>query len=112
MAIRQLLALGDMRAARLAIRRARELTANPEQLEALATLAADHEAFALLDRLIRQRDVHGARELMQKLTMSMAADSPVTRPCKAASGSLNAWMATGETTCFGQPPTSDAVSRL
>lgn len=76
-AIRQLLELGDMRAVRLAIRRARELTSNPGQLEALATLAADNEAFAQLDKLIRQRDVQGARELMQTLTISIATDSPV-----------------------------------
>ena len=66
-----------MRAVRLAIRRARELTSNPGQLEALATLAADNEAFAQLDKLIRQRDVQGARELMQTLTISIATDSPV-----------------------------------
>lgn len=76
-AIRQLLDLGDTRAAKVAIRRAGQLTANPEQLAELDTLAADNEAFAQLDKLIRQRDVHGARELMQTLAISISPDSPV-----------------------------------
>lgn len=76
-AIRQLLDLGDTRAAKVAIRRARQLTANPAQLAELDTLAADNEAFAQLDKLIRQRDVHGARELMQTLAISISPDSPV-----------------------------------
>ena len=75
--IRQLLDLGDTRAAKVAIRRARQLTANPQQLAELDTLAADNEAFAQLDKLIRQRDVHGARELMQTLVISISPDSPV-----------------------------------
>ena len=75
--IRQLLDLGDTRAAKVAIRRARQLTANPEQQAELDTLAADNEAFAQLDKLIRQRDVHGARELMQTLVISISPDSPV-----------------------------------
>ena len=75
--IRQLLDLGDTRAVKVAIRRARALTANPEQQAELDTLAADNEAFAQLDKLIRQRDVNGARELMQTLVISISPDSPV-----------------------------------
>lgn len=75
--IRQLLDLGDTRAVKVAIRRARALTANSEQQAELDTLAADNEAFAQLDKLIRQRDVNGARELMQTLVISISPDSPV-----------------------------------
>ena len=75
--IRQLLDLGDTRAAKVAIRRARQLTDNPQQQSALDSLATNNEAFAQLERMIRQRDIHGARELMQTLEISISPDSPV-----------------------------------
>lgn len=76
-AIEELLELGDTSGARRAIKLARERTNNPDQLAELEALENDNEAFAQLSKLIRQRDIAGARQLLDQLMISVSENSPV-----------------------------------
>lgn len=77
MAIEELLNLGDTRGARSAIKRARALTGNAQQLAELDQMDKDNQAFAELNQLIRQRDIPAARQKLQELMVSVPAESPV-----------------------------------
>ncbi len=77
MAIEELLTLGDSRGARSAIKRARALTDNAQQLAELEQMDKDNQAFAELNQLIRQRDIPAARQKLQALMVSVPPESPV-----------------------------------
>lgn len=77
MAIEELVNLGDTRGARSAIKRARALTGNAQQLTELDQMDKDSQAFAELNQLIRQRDIPGARRKLQELMVSVPPQSPV-----------------------------------
>jgi hypothetical protein len=75
--IEELLTLGDSRGARSAIKRARALTDNAQQLAELDQMDKDNQAFAELNQLIRQRDISAARQKLQALMVSVPPESPV-----------------------------------
>jgi len=77
MAIEELLTLGDTRGSRSAIKRARALTGNAQQLADLDQMDKDNQAFAELNQLIRQRDIPAARQKLQALMVSVPPESPV-----------------------------------
>ena len=77
MAIEELLTLGDTRGARSAIKRARALTGNAQQLADLDQMDKDNQAFAELNQLIRQRDILAARQKLQALMVSVPPQSPM-----------------------------------
>lgn len=77
LAIEELLNLGDTRGARSAIKRARALTHNPQQLAELEQMDKDNQTFAELNQLIRQRDIPAARQALQELMVSVPPESPV-----------------------------------